>query len=97
MALSGRWWDLGIGFGAKGNEPRANGPSGVYQADVAERLGKVAQQLAGTGIDLLGQEAEIVGPRSRSLEHLACPHGLTAQGESVSQPEGAEQERGLRA
>jgi hypothetical protein len=37
-----------------------NGPGGVDEADVAERLREVPDHLAAAGIDLLGQQADIV-------------------------------------
>src|SRR2546422_1864439 len=48
-------------------------PRCVDQPDVAEGLGEVPQQLARGLVDLLGQQAHVVGEGDRALEHLAGP------------------------
>jgi hypothetical protein len=42
-----------------------DGPGGVDQADVAEGLGVVADHLHAAGVDLLGQQADVVGVGDR--------------------------------
>jgi hypothetical protein len=45
-----------------------DGPCGVDQADVTERLREVADHLAGAGVDLLGEQADIVDGGHGMLE-----------------------------
>src|SRR5512144_3218354 len=62
-------------------------PGGVDQADVAECLREVAQQLSGSRVDLLGQQADIVAVGDRAFEDLHRLVDLPGQGEGVGQPE----------
>src|SRR3974377_2364862 len=48
----------------------ADGPGGVDQADMAERLREVADHLAAGPVDLLGQQAHVVDRSHRALEGL---------------------------
>ncbi len=79
MVLSG----LGLG----------DGPGGVDQSDVAEGLGEVAQELPAGGIDLLGQQADVVDEGDGPFEHGAGPSRLPGPGQGLGQPEGAQEER----
>src|SRR5215831_11424972 len=70
-------------------------PGGVDQPDVAERLREVADHLAAAGVDLLGEQADVVDRRHRPLE---CRRGLvylTGQRLGLGEPEGAQQEGAL--
>src|SRR4051812_39521223 len=53
-----------------------DGPGGVDEPDVAERLREVAEQLTAPGVDLLRQQAHVVGVRGGSLECLPGPADL---------------------
>src|SRR4051794_35973046 len=69
-----------------------DGPRGVDEADVAERLGEVAQELSADRVNLLREQTHIVDKCGRSFEDGARPVDLTGLGEGLRQPEGAEQE-----
>jgi hypothetical protein len=45
-----------------------DGPGGVHERDVGEGLREVAEQFAGGGVDLLGEESAVVGVARGSLE-----------------------------
>src|SRR5438270_2092438 len=70
-------------------------PRRVDQPDVAEGLGEVAEQLARVGIDLFGEQAEIVAEPDGRLERVAGPVELTGHRLGLGQPERAEKERAL--
>src|SRR5215510_3979226 len=70
---------------------------GVDQPDVAEGLGKVAEQLAGIWVDLLGEEADIIEVRDGTLEDVPCPTRLVSQSQGMCQPERAQHEHALAA
>src|SRR6185369_15616044 len=66
----------------------------VDEADVGERLREVAELLAGLGIDLLGEEAEVVGAREhRSDGALGLLGAAAAEREIFRRPEAADAER----
>src|SRR3954453_11353603 len=67
-------------------------PRGVDQADVAEGLGEVAEQLSRRRVDLLGEQAEVVAVAGRGLEDLAGPVGPAGERERLGEPESAEEE-----
>ena len=48
---------------------------GADEPDVTKGLGKVAQQLAGDGIDLLRQETDVVAAADQALEQPAAVCG----------------------
>ncbi len=60
---------------------------------MAEGLGEVAQELSAGGVDLLGEQADIVDEGDGPFENGAGPSRLAGQGQGLSQPEGAQQER----
>jgi hypothetical protein len=70
----------------------ADGPGGVDQADVAERLREVADHLVAFGVDLLGQQADVVDRRRRPLEGRLGLVQLADERLGLRQPEGAQQE-----
>jgi tetratricopeptide (TPR) repeat protein len=74
-----------------------DGPGGVDQADVAERLREVADHLAAARVDLLGQQAHVVDGRHGALERRGGLVELSGQRLRVRQPERAEQEGSLLA
>src|SRR6266511_2586244 len=78
-----------LGFGDR--------PGGVDQADVAERLWVVADHLGAADVDLLGQQADVVGVGGRPLEGRPCPVDLAGQRLRLGEPEGAQQEGALLA
>src|SRR4051794_29529736 len=80
---------LTFGFG--------DGPGGVDQADVAESLGEVAQQFTGRGVDLLGEQAEVVAEADGRGERLPRLADLAGEGMGLGQPERAEEEGALLA
>jgi hypothetical protein len=51
----------------------ADRPGRVDEADVAERLREVADQLARLGIDLLGEQSDVVDEADRALEGRRAP------------------------
>src|SRR6266545_2745742 len=59
-----------------------DGPRGVDQPDVAERLREVADHLAVAGVDLLGQQPDIVDGGHGTLEGHGGRLDLTAAGSS---------------
>src|SRR5215472_2789223 len=74
-----------------------DGPGSVDQADVAERLGEVADHLAGAGIDLLRKQADIVDGGHCPLESRSGCLNVTGERLRLRQPEGAQQERAFLA
>src|SRR5262249_53444633 len=60
---------------------------GSDEADVAQGLGEVAQLRSADGIDLLGEEAHIVGTAGDPLEQRAGGIDIAPLGEVVDQPE----------
>ena len=64
---------------------------------MAEGLREVAEQLAGSGVDLLGQQADVVDEAGGPLEDRPGPFGPAGQGQRLGQPEGAQQEGALLA
>ena len=50
-----------------------DGPRGVDQADVAERLREVAEQVTGVRVDLLGEQPHVVDVADGPLEHRRGP------------------------
>src|SRR5438874_7485247 len=72
-------------------------PGGIDQSDMAERLREVAEQFAGGGVDLLGEQADIVDERRRLREDALGPLDLPGHRKRLSQPERAQQERALLA
>src|SRR5207302_2317887 len=75
----------------------ADRPGGVDEPDVAEGLREVAEQLAGLGIDLLGEESEVVAEPGGGAECFLRLVDLAGQRLRFGQPEGAQQERSLVA
>src|SRR6266566_4377020 len=65
------------------------------EPDVAKRLGEVAEQLAAMGVDLLGEQSDVVGMAEQPLEQLTGLPGPAGQGKVVDQPEAADDEGGL--
>src|SRR5271165_6752442 len=72
-----------------------DGPGGVDQPDVAERLGEVADHLAAARVDFLGQQADVVDRRHGPLEGGGGRAELPGQRLSLCQPECAQQEGAL--
>ena len=64
---------------------------------MAERLRKVAEQLAAGRVDLLGEQTDVVGVTRRALERCPGTPDVAGQGQRLCQPEGTEQERPLGA
>ncbi len=56
-----------------------NGPGRVDEPDMAEGLGEIAQEFSAVGIDLLGEQADVVDERGRPLEDGARPPGCPAR------------------
>src|ERR1700722_13980528 len=69
-----------------------NGPSRVDEPDVAEGLRKVAQEFSADGIDLLGEEADVVDEGCRTLEDGAGTSRLSPPGQGLCQPKRAQKE-----
>src|SRR6185437_14862978 len=65
---------------------------GGDQADVAERLREVAEQLAIRRVDLLGEKAEIVGVGDQLVEQLFGAIDLTGLGQRGDKPKRADHE-----
>ena len=74
-----------------------NCPGSVYEPDVAEGLWKVAQELSADGINLFGEQADVVDERSGPLEDGAGPIRLSSFRESLSKPKCTQKERALLA
>src|ERR1700682_5406412 len=55
-------------------------PGGVDQPDVAEGLREVAEQLPRTGVDLLGEQTDVVHVGDGALEHRPGPVRLPREG-----------------
>src|SRR5690242_4878219 len=72
-----------------------DGPGRVHQPDVAEGLGEVAEQLTRRGIDLLGEQADVVDVADGALEDLPGSVDAVRQGQRLGEPERAEQEGAL--
>lgn len=53
---------------------------------MAERLREVAEQLAGAGVDLLGEQCDVVRERGGALEHDFRPVHLAGQRECLHHP-----------
>jgi sulfate permease, SulP family len=70
-----------------------DGPGGVDQADMAERLREVADHLAAAHVDLLGQQAYVVDRCHGPLEGRGGLVHLPGQRLRLCQPECAQQER----
>ena len=70
---------------------------GVDQADVAERLREVAELLAARGVDLLGEQAQIIGVTGQTVEQRRGALGLARLGKAGDEPEAADDERALLA
>jgi hypothetical protein len=75
-----------LGFGALELD------GGVDEAHVAEGLREGAQLLAAVGVDLLGEEADVVGPAKQLLEEIASTLDLAGEDEIVDEPERADDE-----
>lgn len=58
-----------------------------------ESLWKVAEQLSAHGVQLLGEQTDIVGVRGDALEELASTSDFSHRREGLNQPEGADAER----
>ena len=58
-----------------------NGPGRIDEADVTEGLREVAQQLVTGRINLLGEQADIVGVGNRLFEGLPGPLDLQNSGD----------------
>ncbi len=69
------------------------GEGGIDQSDVSECLGKVAQRRAALGVDLLGEEADVVRVLQKALERLAGAAEVAPQSLSGDCPEAADPER----
>src|SRR3954454_5142804 len=67
------------------------------QADVAEGLREVAEQLAVGRLDLLGQEAEVVRVAGELVEERLCAVDLAGLRQARDEPERAEHEGALLA
>src|SRR5436190_24302269 len=63
------------------------------EADVAERLREVAEQLAARRVDLLRDQAEVVRVADEPVEQLLGPLDLARLRERRDEPEGADHER----
>src|SRR4051794_26542704 len=74
-----------------------DGPGGVDEADVAEGLGEVSEELSAAGVDLLGEQAHVVAVADGGRERAAGGADLAGQRLGLRQPEGAEEERALVA
>jgi hypothetical protein len=64
---------------------------------VTERLGEVPEKLPGFGVDLLGEQADVIRVACGSLEHVTGPVDATRQRKCVSEPERAKEEGSLAA
>ena len=64
---------------------------------MAQGLGKVPQELSADGINLLGEQADIVDEGGRPLEDGAGLSRFPGSGQGLGQPEGAEKERAFFA
>src|SRR3982074_1155275 len=69
-----------------------NGPGRVDQSDVAEGLRKVPERLTAGRVDLLREQAHVVGVGAGSLEGRSGPLELARDRLRLGQPEGADQE-----
>ncbi|MER5907753.1 hypothetical protein ABT150_48365, partial [Streptomyces mirabilis] len=58
--------------------------------------GPLTEGLSCGGVGFLGEQADIVGVCEGGLEHLSCLDDMTGEGESVGEPEGAQQEGSFR-
>lgn len=65
---------------------------GVDEADVAERLGEVAQKLPGSRIDLLREQTEVVPVREKTLEELPRAGKVAGESEVVDEPPATDHE-----
>ena len=70
----------------------SNCPGRVHEPDVAESLGKVAQELAADGIDFLREQADVVDEGCGSFEDGAGPSRLSSGCQSLGQPKGTQKE-----
>jgi hypothetical protein len=52
------------------------------QADVAESLGKVAEMLSSSAVDLLGQQPKVVGESRQTREQRRCAIHLSRPGQA---------------
>ena len=59
----------------------------VDQAHVGERLGHVADEAGGGGVELLGQETDVVPEVEQPLEELAGVVVAALEREDVGEPE----------
>src|SRR5499427_4781558 len=71
--------------------------SGSDEADVAQGLGEVAQLRSADGIDLLGEEADVVGTAADPLEQRAGGIDVAPLRQVVDQPEAANDKGSLVA
>src|ERR1700742_2384421 len=62
---------------------------------VAECLWKVAEKLAGVGINLLGQKSHVIGVTQELIEHLFGLGPPVLHRQDVDQPESAQQKAGV--
>src|SRR5215218_10137576 len=62
---------------------------------MAERLREVAELLARRGVDLLREQAQVVGVPCEPIEELLRPRVLARLGQARDEPEGADHERPL--
>src|SRR5690606_25397060 len=69
---------------------------GVDEAEVAEPLREVAEELERLRVDLFGEEPERAGMREERVERGARRRRLTGQRVGLDEPERRQQERALR-
>lgn len=79
-------WVVGAGFGLIAAGPR-DGACGVDQADVAEGLREVAQEVAAGDVELLREEPEVVGCAQKPIEAPLGPVDVAGGREELDGPE----------
>ena len=70
-------------------------PRGVDQADVAEGLGKVAEELARLRVDLFGEETDVVHVARRTREGLVRTVEVADERKRLREPKRAQEEGAL--
>jgi hypothetical protein len=65
----------------------------LIKADMTISLGKIAQHLAGEGINLLGEQAHIIAARKQSVEQAAGFRVTTLQYAIIYKPEIAREKK----
>ena len=73
------------------------GVGGVDEPDVGECLWEVAEQLTGGGVDLFGEQADVVGEADEAFEERACPVQFADLGQALDEPERADGEGSFAA